>query len=293
MRIVVTTPTGNIGSVIVKRLLEAGADVSVLVRNPDRLSPEVRNQVTVHTGDLLDKDSVLRATEGAQALFWLTPPNYAASDWKVYYKDVAHIAGAVIHTNRIPYVVNLSSTGAHLTEGMGPVSLLQIVENALSATGANVLHLRPGYFYENFLEQVDAIRNAGNIFMPFQADTTFPMIATHDIAEAAARHLLAKDFSGVSFLGLHGPVPQLTIGEAAEAIGAGVGKPVRLITVTMEQAKEQFAQAGLAPSAVEAYGEMFTVMGNNFQPAEPRTPETTTPTTLRQWAEVVLRPLVG
>lgn len=290
MHIVVTTPTGNIGHVVVERLLNAGADVTVIARNPDKLTPNVREKVTVHQGDLGDAAFVQKATENAEALFWLTPPNFTAPDWRAFYQQNADSAANAVRANHIPYVVHLSSAGAEHATGFGPVSFIQIVENALNATGANVLHLRPGFFYENFLAQVEPIKNTGKMFYGMPPEARFPLIATRDIGEAAARRLLAHDFSGVEIMGLHGPADVPTFAEAAQIIGEAIGKPVEYVQIPLDALKSQLLQMGASQSVADSYIEMTEAQARGAQPAEPRTPETTTPTTLKEWAAQVMAP---
>lgn len=290
--IFVTTPTGHIGSKIVAELIGRGETIHVLVRNPDKLSQNVRDAVTVHVGDILDESFVTKATEGITALFWLTPPMWTAPDVRAVYEQSARAAQAAVNANKIPYVVNLSSSGAQ-NDGYGPITLLRNVEDALNTTGANVVHLRPGFFFENFAAQIDPIKNAGAIFMPLAPEARMPMIATEDIARIAAELLTARNFSGKTYRGVHGPA-DLSLTEVARAIGAGVGKEVRYMQTTPEQAHETFLQMGASPEFAGLYVEMFHALSDRGQSnAEPRTPETTTPTTLRDWAEKAIRPAIG
>src|SRR5689334_2832431 len=123
MSIVVTTPTGHIGHTIVEKLLEAARDdVAVIVRDPAKLKESVRARVTAHQGDLFDRAFVQRATEGANVLFWLTPPDLTPPDLKAYYQRSGEVAANAVRANRIPYVVNLSSAGADRAEGLGQIS---------------------------------------------------------------------------------------------------------------------------------------------------------------------------
>jgi len=290
MSIVVTTPTGNIGRVVVEKLLEAGEEVAVLARHPEKLSVSVRERVTVHEGDLSDESFVAKATQGAEALFWLTPPSFTEPDWKALFERSARIGSNAVRTNQIPYVVHVSSAGAHQTEGLGPVSNLHIIENALADTGASVLQLRPGFFYENFLPQREAILNQGAIYEPFAPETTFPLIATYDIGVVAAQRLRerASWASGSTVLGLHGPAPTPSFGEAARILGEAIGRPVQFVQVPIEAVTDQFRQMGASESVIQGYAELLIGVGQGAQPAEPRTPETTTPPTLREWAKRTL-----
>lgn len=75
MSLVVTTHTGHVGSRVVQLLLQAGARPTLLVRDAARLDPAVRARCTVVEGDQGDVEAVLRATAGAEALYWVDPPS--------------------------------------------------------------------------------------------------------------------------------------------------------------------------------------------------------------------------
>lgn len=289
--IFVTTPTGNIGSKIVNELIDRGEEVHVLVRNPDKLPQSVRDRVTVHVGDLLDASIVIEATKGVSTLFWLTPPMWAAPDVRAVYEQSAQSVQAAVTTNKIPYVVNLSSAGAQ-NDHYGPISLLRMVEDALNKTSANVVHLRPGFFFENFAEQGDPIKNAGAIFMPLAPTSSMPMVATADIAHVAAELLATRSFAGKTYRGVHGPA-DLSLNDVADIIGKAIGRDVRYIQTTSEQAREMFLQLGASPEFAELYVEMFAALSSDKRSAaEPRTPETTTPTTLLDWATKTIKPAI-
>jgi uncharacterized protein YbjT (DUF2867 family) len=290
--IFVTTPTGNIGSKIVAELIAHGETVHVLARDPQKLSQEVRDHVTVHVGDLLDEETVRKATQGAIALFWLTPPMWGAPDVRAVYQQSARSVQTAVNDNRIPYVVNLSSSGAQ-NDGYGPISYIRQVEDALNSTPANVVHLRPGFFFENFASQIDPIKNAGALFMPLAPETRLPMVATEDIARVAAELLASRNFAEKTYRGVHGPA-DLSLAEVASAIGTVVGKDVRYVQTTPEQSHATFLQMGASEDFARLYVEMFDALTNRGQSnAEPRSAETTTPTTLQQWAEATLKPAVS
>src|SRR5687767_3613823 len=204
MSIVITTPTGNIGGRALRQLLAAGADVSVIVRQPEKLSDSIRGRVKIHQGSLTDIDLVTKAFNGAKAALWLTPADYTSPDTLAYHNELGAIAATAIRESKIPYVVNISSAGANL-EKAGPVSSLSAVERRLNEATENVVHLRPGFFMENFLQQVEAIKNDGAIYDPIPIDLHYPIIATQDIGDIAAELLLKRNWSGQHIRGLHGP----------------------------------------------------------------------------------------
>ena len=293
MRIAVTAPTGNVGRPLVARLLEAGADLVLLARHPGKLAHAATRGAAVRTGSLQDAAFVAEATRGADVLFWLTPPHYAAPDLRAYYGGLGRHAAAAIEANRIPRVVHLSSLGAQLERGTGPILGLHDVEKILDAACPNVTHLRPGSFFQNYLWQVPSMKGMGAIFMPVAGSTRGPMVDTRDIAAVAAERLLDSGWTGRSTRGLHGPA-DLTYDEAAAIISSATGRRVAHVQVTPEQAREELVGMGMSPGTVDAMLELDRAMNDGtLVSEEPRSPETTTPTTLADFAREILVPALG
>jgi len=155
-----------------------------------------------------------------------------------------------------------------------------------------VRHLRATYFMENFVWSLDGIRGAGSVFLPVSGSMRLPMIATQDVAAAAATILLDGSWTGQQAVGLHGPA-DLSYNEAAAAIGEGLGRPVRHVQVTPDQARESLEKMGIHPNVVTSYLEMYDALETGrLKIAEPRTPTTTTPTTLTTFAREVMKPML-
>ena len=150
MKIVVTTPTGKVASKVVRVLLQAGMRPTLFLRDAGRVDPEVRDRVDVVEGDQLDADDVVRATEGADALYWVDPPT-GADDPIAAYARLGENAAYAVAENTIPRTVFQSSVGAERRGGAGEIDGLAATEQALDGTGASVLHLRCGYFFTNLL----------------------------------------------------------------------------------------------------------------------------------------------
>jgi uncharacterized protein YbjT (DUF2867 family) len=289
MSIVITTPTGNIGKRALQQLLQAGADVSVIVRQPEKLPNSIRNRVKVYQGSLTDVELVTKAFQGARAALWLTPVDYTHPDAAAYHNEMGAVAATAIRKSRIPYVVNVSSAGSHL-ENAGPVSGLGDIERQLNEAAENVVNLRPSFFMENFFQQIEPIRNDGAVYQSLPGDLPYPIIATQDIGDVAAQLLLDKNWTGHRVRGLHGPV-DLTFADATKILGDSIGKPVKYVQITPDQAYQTFLGIGASPGFAKALVEMYQALSIPNAIAEPRTPETTTPTTLREWIENVFRPL--
>jgi len=289
MSIVITTPTGNIGSHTLKNLLKMGADVSVIVRKPEKLAETVRSLVKVHEGSLADAALVTKAFQGARAVLWVTPPDLTHPDAVAYHSEMGRVAAAAIRESKVPYVVNVSSAGAHL-DNAGPISGLGEIERRLNEVAENVVHLRPGFFMENFLQQLESIKNHGAFYDLIPDDLPYPMIATQDIGVVAAELLGETKFRGQNIRGLHGPA-HLTYAEAAKILSDSLGKPVKHFQIMPDQAYQAFIGMGATPGFANGLIEMYQALSQPGALTEARTPQTTTPTTLREWSDTVLRPL--
>ena len=255
---------------------------------PAKLSEDVRRRVTVKQGDLSDAEFVAKATEGADALFWLNPPNFAAPDVSAYYEILRQSAVKAITANKIPRVVHISSGGGGSREA-GLVTETFITEDALNATGANVISLRAGSFMENFLSYLFMLKNDGAWCSPFSPDLKAPFVATQDIAAVAARKLLHPDWQGQTFLAVHGAA-DLTPTEAMEILTETTGKTLKYVQVPAEAFRQNLLGFGASESVADQYIKMVAAFNTGIYAAEPRTSETTTPTTLAEWSRAVLKP---
>lgn len=129
----------------------------------------------------------------------MIPPNYTAVNFRKYQKDIGESIACAVSKSGVKHAVNLSSQGAELPGGTGPILGLRDQEQRLNSLSAvNVLHLRPVYFMENLLSNIPLIHQMGIAGSPVRGDQKFAMIATKDIAAKVAEHLIRRDFTGKS-----------------------------------------------------------------------------------------------
>lgn len=289
MSIVVNAPTSNIGRRAALRLLEAGEKVTVLSRDEKKVQDLAQRGARVIAGSYEDPALLGAALEGARGLFWLTPPP-ARPDFYEWAQETARRAASLARKAKAERVVVISSIGAHSGPGSGPVGILRAVEDAFEESLPHVVSLRAGFFMENFLRSVDTIAKARSIFLPALAAKRQPMVATKDIADRAACWLLDRGWKGHHRVGVHGPVDH-SPEEAAAIIGRALGEPVKYVEVTLDQARQAMKGLGMPDWMVEIYIELYGAMRDGrLDPAEPRTPETTTPTSLVEFTRETLRP---
>ena len=138
-----------------------------------------------------DVSFLTKAFAGADAVYTMVPPFFGAANWKEWIGQTGKNYADAIRANQIKYVVNLSSVGANMADGCGPVSGLHKAENALNAlTDVNIKHLRPSYFFDNLLANVGLIKNMGIMGSNFGGDNyNMVLTDTSDIADAAFEEL--------------------------------------------------------------------------------------------------------
>jgi len=287
MRIAVTTPNGNVGQHVLTMLIRAGIRPRVLTRHPDRLPPDIVELTDSVAVDQFDADAIVTATRAVDRLFWVDPTT-GSDDPLADYRRASNAAARAVTENGIGKVVFQSSVGAEKRHGAGEIDGLAGTEVALNDTAADVLHLRCGYFFSNLELQLDAIR-AGTIPVILPLDQAMAWVAPRDIAEVAVTRLLSTQWSGHSVQAVHGPA-DLTWTQAAAVVAAAIGRPLRVERISDDAMRDLLHQAGMTAGLVEAVIGMSTGMRDGFTPEQPRTAQTTTPTTLASWAYDVLRP---
>jgi uncharacterized protein YbjT (DUF2867 family) len=291
MSIVINTPTSNIGRALAATLLDAGEHITVLSRDRKKVDALHRRGARVLEGSFEDPALLAEALQGAEALFWLTPPP-ARPDYYAWAVQCAKQAATSAKKAGVRRAIVLSSAGAHSGPGTGPVGPAREMENDFEAALTAVVSLRPGIFMENFLQSTDMIAKAGQMFLPIPTKKKWPLVATADIAAKAAAWLLDRSWTGHHRVGVHGP-QDLSAEEAASIISSELGKPVKCVEATPDQARGAMKGMGMPDFLVDIILEMYDAYRDGrMDPAEPRTPDTTTPTTLAEFARTKLAPAV-
>lgn len=292
MKIVINTPAGNIGRVVANQLLDAKHEVTVISRHPENCVQLVARGARLVEGSI-DVPAVLdSAFAGARALFWVTPFAFDQPDYVNWARQLARTAADAARRHGLQKVVLISSVGAQHEHGVGPIVCCKPTESAFAEAVPNVCSLRAGSFMENFLAHVPTIAAQGAIYTPHPTDSPMPMVATLDIATKAVQVLLDMSWRGFQIKGVHGP-EHISHATAARIIGEAIGRPVRHVEVSPEDARQAMIGHGMPPFVADLLADMYQgCREGRMVPAEPRSPETTTPTTLRQFAAEVLRPAV-
>src|SRR3984893_17184751 len=285
---VILGATGHTGSIVANVLLSKGQKVRVIGRNPGRLQRFVDKGAEAFTADMNDATALTKAFSGARAAYLLLPPAKSPEEQE---RDSDAIARAVKESG-LRYAVHLSSYGAQVAEGAGPVSGLHSSEQKLNAiSGLNVLHLRAAYFMENNLAAIGMIHQLGIFGHALLPNLKLPMIATRDVGDYAAQRLVDLDFSGKQTRELLGE-RDLSMTEVTAAIAHGIGKPdLRYVQFSYDQMQQALTQMGFSPKKAAVYIEMFKAINEGILAAqEPRSQDNRTPTSFEKFVQDVFAP---
>jgi uncharacterized protein YbjT (DUF2867 family) len=285
---VITGATGNTGRRIAEGLLAAGEKVRAISRSAGNLQPLVERGAEPFVGSLEDSGALRRAFDGARAVYAMIPPNYGAENFRAFQNQVAESLAGAIEAAAVPYVVSLSSVGAQHAENVGPIGGLHDFEQRLNAVpDTNVLHLRPAFFMENFLFQIEIIKKMGAAGSALNDDLRMPIIAQRDIAETAIERLRKLDFRGKSYRELLGQ-RDLTVAEAIRILGMAIGRDnLPHVRFPYEDYGASLRNAGFSPDAAAEMVELSRALNDGLvKPTTPRSAENTTPTSIEQFAQV-------
>jgi uncharacterized protein YbjT (DUF2867 family) len=222
----------------------------------------------VAIGSVEDVEFLTKTFTGADAVYTMVPPNFGASDWKKYIAGIGQNYATAIRNSGVKNVVNLSSIGAHMPENCGPVSGLYFVEKALDELeGINVRHLRPAFFFPNFLSQIGMIKNAGIMGGNYGENATLVIVHPADIAEVAAEEIMSLSFSGKTVRYIASE--EKTTAEISAELGNAIGKPnIPWVNFSDEDTFNGMLHAGVPAEVAKNYAEMGAAMRSGEMAAD-------------------------
>ncbi len=293
--IVITAPTGNIGRQVLDHLLASDQPLRVIARDPAKLSAGIRDRVEVVQGSHGDADVVARAFKGADALFWLLPPDRLAESVGAAYVGFTRPAAEAIRSLALNRVVDVSALGRGTAYAgqAGHVTASLAMDDLIASTGVAFRALTAPSFIDNLLRQVQVIREQGMFFDVISPDCKAPCVATRDIAGVAARLLLDDSWTGQQEVPVLGP-EDLSGNDMAAVMSEVLQTPVRYQQVPALALRDRLAGSGLSQAMAQGLVDMMVAKDNGLDDSVARTPQNAidTPTTFRQWCEDTLKPAV-
>lgn len=289
--IVITAPTGAIGSQVLARLLDGPEPIRVVARDPSKLPAGTRRRVEVVAGSHSEADVVRRAFEGADSLFWLVPGDPAADSAHAAYVGFSKAATEALAGGSIRRVIAISALGRGWPTDAGHVTATLQADDLMSATGVAYRALACGSLMENILRQAQLIIEQGVFRWPSPGDRKMTAVATRDVAAQAARLLQAPSWTGVDEVPLKGP-EAISFDEMAETMTEVLGRPVRFQEITMADMRAAMIGRGASQGMADAMVAMLTAKNRGLDDMAGGPTPSLTPTTFAAWCRDVLRSAV-
>ncbi|MXN91179.1 NAD(P)H-binding protein [Flavobacterium sp. Sd200] len=261
MKIIITGSLGNIGKPLTQKLIAKSHEVTVVSSQEDRKAAINALGAKAAVGSVSDTEFLTNIFADADALFAMTPPNLGGSN------VIANTVGAgkafanAIKQSGIKRVVLLSSIGADLPSGNGPIKGLYEIEQLYNdIQDVSFTYLRAGYFYNNFYNDIPLIKNAGITGANIPANATIPLVHTVDIATAAAEELTQTTAkNNIRYIVSDVKTPT----QVAAALGTAIGKPeLPWVEFSNEEYLGGMTQAGVPEEIAALYTEMGAGLAN-------------------------------
>jgi uncharacterized protein YbjT (DUF2867 family) len=246
MKITTTGSLGNVAKPLVKKLIAAGHEVTVITTKAERKDEIETLGAVAAVGSISDATFLSRAFEGADAVYTMLPPAMGTTNLIQNIADAGQAYAQAIKAAGVPRVVLLSSVGADKADGTGPVQGVHRVEDIFKQlSGVNVTVLRSGFFYFNFLKDIPLIKDRNIFGNNYSGEDKLALTHPEDIAAAAAEELQGEG-NGFEIKYI---VSDISTGnEIASLLGPAIGKPELTWTaIPDEQLKQGLLSAGLPP----------------------------------------------
>lgn len=259
MKITLTGSLGNISKLLAQQLIAEGHQVTLISSNPENAKAIEALGATAAIGSVSDVGFLTRTFTGADAVYTMVPPHFAAENVRRHIADTGRNYVEAIKKSGVNRVVNLSSIGAHLDGGTGPIAGLHDVELAFDQLEkVTVSHIRASFFMTNFLNDVPMVKQAGIIGANYPGSARLVMVHPADIAATIADELKQTTI-GKKIRYIAGDEQNLEV--VANALGAAIGKPdLPWVPFTDEQSLNGMVQAGIPQEMARNYVEMGTAI---------------------------------
>ncbi len=236
--ILITGAAGTVGAHLLRELGATNAPAAAMSSRVDA----ALGGVELRHGDFNDRASLERAFAGVHTLFLLLPI-------VPHKQSLARNAIAAAQAAGVRHIVRSSGIGADPASAYALMKMQGEIDALVAASGIDYTLLRPAGFMQNTLTyQLQQVRS-GTIYLA-HADARQPLIDARDIAAAAARILLEPaPHAGRSYALTGGEA--LSEHDVAAHLAQAIGRDIRYVPVSFEQANEALRAIGMPPLLIE------------------------------------------
>jgi uncharacterized protein YbjT (DUF2867 family) len=248
--ILVTGATGLSGREIVRKLSAKGVTVRVLVRNIERaksLSFDTLPNVKIYEGDMNKSETLAPALRGADKAMLISSSNAEMEIVQCNFIEAAK-------KFNLNHIVKLSGIIADINSPFRYARMHGEIERKLENSGISFTHVRAGEFMQSYFRQVPFILKQYSLLIPME-NQRIASIDVSDVAEVAVRILTGSGHKGNVY-----PITgkdALTMDEVAEKFSTVLGRKIKYISITPEEAKRARLVAGMSQYTVDALDELF------------------------------------
>lgn len=287
--ILVTTPTGDIGSRVLSHLKKSRQKLRVIVRDPSRLSPETRGRVDVVTGSHSDRASLHAALQGVNSIFWLPPGNVDSKSAHSAYVEFSNPLCELLPDSTVRNVVSVSALGRGWHKPGGLAEASQKMDEQIASTGVHLRALACGSLMGNILRQLDPIKSTGTFYAPTPGDLKLPHVAQADVAQVAIDLLTKPDWSGFEDVPLCGP-EEISFNEMAKTLSEVLGTSVAFQEMSMSAFEGMMQGNGATSGMASDYVDMMVAKNEGMDTMLKDVDRSLTPTSFRKWCETEFKP---
>ncbi len=257
MKIVISGATGNIGQQLLSQLDFSAHEYVLITRDKTKLSNVEASGAKIAEGSMFDEAFLTTTLSGADVYFFLPPPNFQSDNMVEEYRELAEVSKRAAQAAGVNRIVHLSTLGGHLNrKETGLIQGQSLAETIIKDAADNVLHLRCGFFLENYFGSLSTIKDHGAIYLPVSGTSTYEFVTTADIAKNVNDLIHSIAWSGHEIVELHGS-ETLSFDEVAKQIGEGSGREVKHVAVPKEAAAEALAGMGMSASYAEGLATLI------------------------------------
>lgn len=287
--IVITAPTGNIGSQVLEQVAAGSEPIRVIARNPDQIPAILRGKVEVITGSHGDAEAISRACDGADTVFWLPPGDMGAQSAMAAYVDFSRAGCEAMLAHGVKRVVGISALGRGWPRAAGHVTATLALDDMIVRTGVHYRALACGSLMENLLRQIKGIAANGVFYWPSPADLAVTAVATRDVAAVASALLVDTTWTGVDAIPMMGP-EDISFDDMATLMSEVLSRPIRFQSMTMQDMHDMTLGRGASKGMAQAMVEMLTAKNEGMDQLVDRPDPNPATTDFRTWCVEVLAP---
>jgi NAD(P)H dehydrogenase (quinone) len=236
--------TGQVGGAAARYLLDNGQRVRAIVRDKAKATAWAARGAEIAIAEWSDTEALATAFSGVEGVFVMLPPNFAPSPDFAEARALLQTLTAALRRAQPPKVVALSSIGAQHNRGLGLITQLHMLENALDALPMPRAHIRAAWFMENIRWDVALAQDEGRLdSYLYPLDRAIPMIATDDIGRTVAWTLM-ETWYGRRVIEAEGPRRYSPL-DMAQALASVLEQDVEATAVPREQWEARFRSEGM------------------------------------------------